>query len=101
MRRSEIWIGLVVANGVCVDMPEALIIYGLRVVIYPNDHRLWHVHIVGNGCEAVFDLRNAERPIELRENYGFPAAMLGKIATILEMHIAVLCTAWRRIHEFH
>jgi len=25
---------------------------GRRVVIYPNDHRPAHVHVIGNGCEA-------------------------------------------------
>ena len=29
---------------------------GLRVVIYPNDHRPAHVHVIGKGYEAVFKL---------------------------------------------
>ena len=39
-----------------VDMPTVLRIGGLRVVIYPNDHRPAHVHVIGDG-EAVFILR--------------------------------------------
>ena len=34
-------------------MPTVLIIGGWRVVIYPNDHRPAHVHVIGGGCEAV------------------------------------------------
>lgn len=83
------------------DMPEPLIIYGLRVVVYPNDHRPCHIHVVGNGCEAVFDVNGPGGSVELRENFGFPFTMLWKIATILEMHVAVLKTAWRKIHEIH
>ncbi|WP_200876780.1 DUF4160 domain-containing protein [Cupriavidus sp. SK-3] len=37
-------------------MPTVLSIFGLRVVIYPNDHRPAHVHVMGKGCEAVFNL---------------------------------------------
>ncbi|WP_199271807.1 DUF4160 domain-containing protein [Pseudoduganella flava] len=39
----------------------------MRVVIYPNDHRPAHVHVIGPGCEAVFDLHCPEGPPELRE----------------------------------
>lgn len=52
-------------------MPTVVVIFGLRVVIYPNDHRPAHVHVIGNGCEAVFNLRCPKGPPELRENYGF------------------------------
>jgi len=37
-------------------MPRVDVIDGLRVVVYPNDHRPAHVHVIGNGCEAVFKL---------------------------------------------
>ncbi len=52
-------------------MPTVLRFDGLRVVIYPNDHRLEHVHVVGGGCESVFLLCCPSGPPELRENYGF------------------------------
>jgi len=42
---------------------------GLRVVVYPNDHRPAHVHVIGRGCEAVFNLNCPAGPVELRENY--------------------------------
>src|SRR2546421_10600116 len=52
-------------------MPTVDRIDGLRVVIYPNDHRPAHVHVIGNGCEAVFDLCCPNGPPSLRENFGF------------------------------
>ncbi|MBA4152583.1 MAG: hypothetical protein C0509_08480, partial [Acinetobacter sp.] len=37
-------------------MPTVLRWGGLRVAIYPNDHRPAHVHVIGAGREAVFRL---------------------------------------------
>ncbi len=79
-------------------MPTAMVIFGLRVVIYPNDHRPAHVHVIGNGCEAVFDLHCPKGPPELRENYGFARKALIKIADELATHMAVLCARWKEIH---
>ena len=79
-------------------MPTVLIVFGLRVVIYPNDHRPAHVHVQGHGCEAVFDLHCPDGPPELRENYSFSRKELGKIAGALTIHLVELCVAWRRIH---
>lgn len=31
-------------------MPTVDVIDGLRVVVYPNDHRPAHVHVIGKGC---------------------------------------------------
>ena len=79
-------------------MPTVLTIFGLRVVIYPNDHRPAHVHVQGNGCEAVFNLRCPDGPPELRENYGFAQKDVGKIGDALVANMAMLCAAWRQIH---
>ena len=79
-------------------MPTALTIFGLRVAIYPNDHHPAHVHIIGNGCEAVFNLRCPIGPPELRENYGFSRKELIKIAGELAANLATLCRQWRQIH---
>jgi len=68
------------------------------VVIYPNDHRPAHVHVMGNGCEAVFKLNGPDGPPELRENYGFAAADLARIKASLTERLAHLCAAWNRIH---
>jgi len=82
-------------------MPAVLSIFGLRVVVYPNDHRPAHVHVQGNGCEAVFNLNCPEGSPELRENYGFSQKELGKIVGGLAANLAVLCAAWRQIHEHY
>ena len=74
---------------------------GLRVVIYFNDHRPAHVHVIGGGCEAVFDLTCPKGPPELRENYGFASGRLLAIRAALMAQLAVLCAEWRRIHGLH
>ena len=73
-------------------------INGLRVVIYPNDHRPAHVHVIGGDCEAVFKLRCPEGPPELRENYGFTPKKLRTIKRRLAARVTDLCAEWSRIH---
>ena len=48
-------------------MPTVLMIGGWRVVIYPNDHRPAHVHVMGGGCEAVFNLSGEQGWPDLTE----------------------------------
>ena len=62
-------------------LPTVLRFGGLRVVIYPNDHRPAHVHVIGRGCEAVFNLNCPAGPVELRENYEFSRRVIAKIAS--------------------
>jgi hypothetical protein len=71
---------------------------GLRVVIYPNDHRPAHVHVIGGGGEAVFDLHCPSGPPELRESYGFRLADARRIGSMLARMLATLCQEWRAIH---
>lgn len=71
---------------------------GLRVVVYPNDHRPTHFHVIGNGCEAVFKLNCPDGQPELRENYGFSQIELAKIKTAITSRQAHLCAAWSEIH---
>lgn len=79
-------------------MPTVFLLSGLRVVIYPNDHRPAHVHVIGNGCEAVFHLHCPSGPPELRENYDFGARELMRIIEGLSVRLAALCREWRTIH---
>jgi hypothetical protein len=79
-------------------MPKIDVIDGLRVVVYPNDHRPAHVHVIGNGCEAVFKLNCPDGPPGLRENYGFSPGDLAKIKTALRARTTHLCAAWSNIH---
>jgi hypothetical protein len=67
-------------------MPTVLRFNGLRVVIYPNDHRPVHVHMIGSGCEAVFRLNCLAGPVELRENYGFSRREITSIPAVLTEH---------------
>ncbi len=68
-------------------------------MIYPNDHRPAHVHVMGSGREVVFMLRCPWGPPELRENFGFTRPELNRIAESLTGDLTVLCTRWRDIHE--
>ncbi|MBK8113109.1 MAG: DUF4160 domain-containing protein [Candidatus Accumulibacter sp.] len=79
-------------------MPTIHRFHGLRVVIYPNDHRPAHVHVMGNGLEAVYKLNAPDGPPELRENYGFGARELAMIEGELATHLQRLYAEWRTIH---
>jgi hypothetical protein len=79
-------------------MPTVLRFEGLRVVIYPNDHRPAHVHVIGRGGEAVFNLHGPAGAVELRENYGLSGRDITRIKNVLTHHLADLRTAWERIH---
>jgi hypothetical protein len=79
-------------------MPTVLRIGARRVVIYPNDHRPAHVHVIGRGCEAVFDLHCPKGAPQLRENYRFGIKEIGRIEKALTANLAALCREWDRIH---
>jgi hypothetical protein len=80
-------------------MPTVIRFAGLRIVIYPNDHRPAHVHVIGRGCEVVFNLNCSAGPAELRENYGFRKREIREIQASLSERMTELCAAWRSIHE--
>lgn len=71
---------------------------GFRVVIYPNDHRPAHVHVIQAGKEAVFNLHCPAGPPELRENYGFSPQEVRKIRSVLSRNLQSLCKKWSAIH---
>ena len=71
---------------------------GLRVVIFPNDHRPARVHVIGAGREAVFKLNYPHGPPQLGESHGFAARELNAVARALREQMAQLCNAWNRIH---
>ena len=79
-------------------MPTVLSAFGLRAVIYPNDHRPAHVHVIGHGHEAVFTLNDSAGTVALRENYGFSARDLVRIQGVLEENLAALANTWENIH---
>ena len=79
-------------------MPTVLRFDGLRVVIYPNDHRPAHVHVIGKGCEAVFKLSHSAPQVELRENYGFSRKQVRRIQAELTRRREDLRHAWEDVH---
>jgi hypothetical protein len=80
-------------------VPTVLHFDGYRVVVYQNDHRPAHVPIIGAEHEALFYLNCTTGPVNLRENYGFRNRDLAAIKKILNEHLAMLCTAWKEIHD--
>ena len=79
-------------------MPTLFRFNGLRVVIYPNDHRPAHVHVIGPDSEAVFILNAPEGPVALRESVGFRLAEIRRIETGLNTRLNDLQAAWDQIH---
>ena len=79
-------------------MPTVFRFEGLRVIIYPNDHRPAHVHVKGASGEAVFVLHCPDGPPAPRESFGFYQSQLGRIKDDLAAALATLCAEWRRIH---
>ncbi|MHB1271448.1 MAG: DUF4160 domain-containing protein [Rhodanobacter sp.] len=82
-------------------MPTVLRFDGLRVVIYPNDHRPAHVHVKGATGEAVFFLHCPGGPPELRESYGFSRLEVSRIKEALSGELAALCDQWRTFHAHY
>jgi hypothetical protein len=79
-------------------VPTVIKFQGLRVVVYPNDHRPAHVHVIGRGNEALFNLNCPAGPVELRENYGFSYREFTRILEFLRARLEELCRAWEHIH---
>ena len=79
-------------------MPTILRLFGFRVVVYPNDHRPAHVHVIGAKCEAVFELNCPMGPVSLRENYGCSRRDITRIKVALGSNISRLCAGWEAIH---
>ncbi|MEK7995992.1 MAG: DUF4160 domain-containing protein [Planctomycetota bacterium] len=79
-------------------MPTVLRLAGLRFVIYPGDHRPAHVHVIGRGGEAVFNLQCPKGPPVLREAYGLTRADVARIRATIIDHLRLLCSSWEAIH---
>lgn len=70
----------------------------VRVVIYSNDHRPCHVHVMNREHEAVFHLRCPEGPPQLRINYGFTYRRLKLLCALLTEDLPYQCQQWKEIH---
>lgn len=62
------------------------------MVIYPNDHRPDHVHVIGADGEAVFVLNCPAGPPELRESHGFSPQAVSRFQDDLAASLATLCS---------
>jgi hypothetical protein len=80
-------------------MPTVLRLGALRVVVYPNDHRPAHVHVMGQGHEAVFELSRSSGDATLRENFGFARREIASVQRALVCNLVPLLAAWERIHD--
>jgi hypothetical protein len=79
-------------------MPTVIRFDGLRVVIYTDDHRPPHVHVIGRGCEAIFRLTGPASLSVLQENFGFSRTEIARIRQRLDASMAILRAAWESIH---
>ncbi len=80
-------------------MLTILTLNGLKVVIYPADHRPAHIHVQGAGFEIVFNLNCPNGPLDLREIKGKVSnATIRRVAKLIEPNLSTLCGAWRNIH---
>jgi hypothetical protein len=79
-------------------VPTVLRFAALRAVIYPNNHRPAHIHVIGRGVEAVCNLHCPAGPVELRENYGFSRREIKDVLRILMDQLNELCREWKQIH---
>ncbi len=75
----------------------------IRIVIYSEDHRPSHVHVVGADQAAVLllncnDAPLPHGPVAIRENHGFSARELRPVIEQAEANLALLCAEWSRIH---
>ena len=79
-------------------MPTVTRFRGFRVAIPVNEHRPAHVHVIGSGGTAVFNLNCPSGPPSLRETAGLTRAELGDIADELTTRLSFLCGEWSKIH---
>ena len=71
---------------------------GWRVVIYSNDHRPPHVHVISPEKHARFELLCDLGGLRLLSNVGFRLAQIRQIDAYLLRHLSHLCDEWKRIH---
>ena len=79
-------------------MPTIDRIDAARVVIYLNDHRPAHVHVVQGERSAVLILHCPNGPLELRENIGFSRTEMRHILEESLSRLALFCREWERYH---
>jgi hypothetical protein len=79
-------------------MPTVLRFGNLRVMIYTNDHRPPHVHVVGPGIEAKIALGNETGAPSLITNEGLSRRNLETALEAIDRNSEALIQRWREIH---
>ena len=71
--------------------------YGLRIVIFVDDHEPAHVHVFGDG-EAKINLSGAEGAPELLSAVGMTRADLRRAMRVVKEQKVMLLERWSTIH---
>jgi hypothetical protein len=79
-------------------MPTVLRFGAFRVMVYKNDHRPPHVHVLGRGGQAIFVLNCPAGPPELRAESALSSAEIKMIRNGVSANVQTLCEAWEEIH---
>lgn len=67
-------------------------------MIYTNDHRPPHVHVLGPEEHARFELLCELGRVRLMSSIGFTLGQIQSIEAYLVEHLTHLCNEWGRIH---
>jgi hypothetical protein len=79
-------------------MPTILRFRGLRVVVYVNDHRPPHVHVVGPSREARIALGDEREHPWLMTNEGLSRRQLSAALLKISENRDLLIRRWRELH---
>jgi hypothetical protein len=79
-------------------MGTVLRIGAWRVMIYTQDHRPSHVHVVSGAGRAKILLNCPDDPAVPEHARGMDAAILRRLVREIENELTRLCNAWRETH---
>jgi hypothetical protein len=79
-------------------MPTVLRVGNLRIVIFANDHRPAHVHIISPTGEAKVRIGTLSRKPSLLQNDGLSRKELGAALEIIDQEWKLLRQRWKEIH---
>ena len=69
-----------------------------RVMIYTQDHRPSHVHVVSGSGRAKIMLNCPDGPVEPEHARGMDATTLRRLLQSVEANLPLLCYAWSNTH---
>ena len=71
-------------------MPTIFIFFGFRFMFYSDDHEPIHVHVIKDGHEAKYNIKDIEKVY----NHGFKKHELKLIESIIEENLEVIVDRW-------